>query len=108
MLAMKDTQVVLQDLRERREWKLPYAAIEPPPTDASRTQKGPAVPPEPSAPKPTREDFRRGDKVAFEDKYLQTVVGTIVRINERTATVDAGNGNSWRVGFALLRRVLDI
>jgi len=39
---------------------------------------------------------------------LQTVVGTIVRINERTATVDAGNGNSWRVGFALLRRVLDI
>ena len=63
---------------------------------------------EPSAPKPTREDFRRGDKVAFEDKCLQTVVGTIVRINERTATVDAGNGNSWRVGFALLRRVLDI
>jgi hypothetical protein len=103
VLAMKDTQVVLQDLRERREWKLPYAAIEPPPTDASRTQQGPAVPPELSAPKPTREDFRRGDKVAFEDKYLQTVVGTIVRINERTATVDAGNGNSWRVGFALLR-----
>ncbi|GKS92172.1 hypothetical protein [Acidovorax sp. SUPP2539] len=59
-------------------------------------------------PKPTREDFRRGDKVAFEDKYLQTVVGTVVRINERTATVDAGGGNTWRVGFALLRRVLDI
>lgn len=27
---MKDTQVVLQNLRERREWKQPYAAIEPP------------------------------------------------------------------------------
>ncbi|MBF9266035.1 hypothetical protein [Paracidovorax cattleyae] len=46
--------------------------------------------------------------MAFEDKYLQTVVGTVVRINERTATVDAGGGNTWRLGFALLRRVLDI
>lgn len=34
VLAMKDTQVVLQDLRERREWKLPYTAIEPPSADA--------------------------------------------------------------------------
>lgn len=107
VLAMKDTQVVLQELRERREWKLPYAAIEPP-TDTGRPRQGAAAQPEPRAPKPTREDFRRGDKVAFEDKYLQTVVGTVVRINERTATVDAGGGNTWRVGFALLRRVLDI
>ncbi len=84
------------------------AAIEPPLTDAGRTQQGAAAQPEPSAPKPTREDFRRGDKVAFEGKYLQTVVGTVVRINERTATVDAGGGSTWRVGFALLRRVLDI
>ncbi|MBN8750964.1 Uncharacterised protein [Xylophilus ampelinus] len=108
VLAMKDTQVVLQDLRERREWKLPYTAIEPPSADADRAQQGAAMPPAPNAPKPTREDFRRGDKVAFEDKYLQTVVGTVVRINECTATVDAGGGNTWRVGFALLRRVLDI
>lgn len=30
VVAMRDTQVTLQDLRERKEWKLPYAAIEPP------------------------------------------------------------------------------
>jgi hypothetical protein len=46
--------------------------------------------------------------VAFEDKYLNTVVGTIVRINQRTATVDTGDGTSWRVGFGLLRHVLEI
>ena len=45
---------------------------------------------------------------AFEDKYLQTVVGTIVRINSRTATIDPGDGTHWRVGFALLRHVLDV
>ena len=107
VVAMRDTQVTLQDLRERKEWKLPYAAIEPPlPDPATRPQ---AVAPEPpAAPRPTRNDFRCGEKVAFEDKYLQTVVGTIVRINSRTATIDPGDGTQWRVGFGLLRHILDV
>jgi regulation of enolase protein 1 (concanavalin A-like superfamily) len=58
--------------------------------------------------KPGRDDFRCGEKVSFEDKYLQTQVGIVVRINQRTATVDTGDGHSWRVGFPLLRHVLDI
>ena len=107
VVAMRDTQVTLQDLRERKEWKLPYAAIEPPlPDPATRPQ---AVAPEPpAAPRPTRNDFRCGEKVAFEDKYLQTVVCTIVRINGRTATIDPGDGTQWRVGFGLLRHILDV
>jgi len=107
VVAMRDTQVTLQDLRERKEWKLPYAAIEPPlPDPATRPQ---AVAPEPpAASRPTRNDFRCGEKVAFEDKYLQTVVGTIVRINSRTATIDPGDGTQWRVGFGLLRHILDV
>ena len=64
--------------------------------------------PPPAPPKPTRNDFRCGEKVAFEDKYLQTVVGTIVRINDRTASIDPGDGTKWRVGFGLLRHVLDV
>ena len=47
-------------------------------------------------------------KVSFDDKYLQPQVGTVVRINQRTATVDTGNGQSWRVPFHMLRHVLDI
>ena len=107
VVAMRDTQVTLQDLRERKEWKLPYAAIEPPlPDPATRPQ---AVAPEPPAvSRPTRNDFRCGETVAFEDKYLQTVVGTIVRINSRTATIDPGDGTQWRVGFGLLRHILDV
>jgi len=108
VVAMKDTQVTLQDVTERREWKLPYAAIEPPePNPTARAQTAASAPP-PAAPQPSRNDFRCGEKVAFEDKYLQTVVGTIVRINDRTATIDPGDGSKWRVGFALLRHVLDV
>lgn len=106
VVALKDTQVTLHEDGSRREWKLPYAAIEPPAPNAAANAA--ATPAPPAAPTATRNDFRCGEKVVFEDKHLQTVVGTIVRINERTATVDPGDGTKWRVGFALLRHVLDI
>ena len=106
VVDMRDTQVVLHELATRREWKLPYAAVEPPAGGAAPAQPEPAVPP--AVPLPQRGDFRCGEKVAFEDRYLNTQVGTITRINQRTATIDTGNGPSWRVGFTLLRHVVDI
>jgi len=102
VVALKDTQVTLHEDGTRCEWKLPYAAIEPPAPTAAPSQ------PQPAPPRPARNDFRCGEKVAFEDKYLNTVVGTIVRINQRTATIDTGDGTSWRVGFGLLRHILNI
>ena len=106
VVDMRDSQVVLHEMATRREWKLPYAAIEPPPAGAAPPEPEPT--PAQTAPLPQRGDFRCGEKVAFEDRYLNTQVGTITRINQRTATVDTGNGHSWRVGFALLRHVVDI
>ncbi len=46
--------------------------------------------------------------VAFEDKHLNTVAGTLMRIKQRAATIGMGDRSSWRVGFGLLRHVLDI
>ena len=105
VVAMGDAKVTLHEEGTRREWKLPYAAVEPPKTTSSAPASPPPAPP---LIKPTRDDFRCGEKVSFEDKYLQTQVGTVVRVNQRTATVDTGDGHAWRVGFALLRHVLDI
>lgn len=105
VVAMKDTQAVLHEDGTRREWKLPYAAIEPPAVTPSKAAAPPAPP---APPQPSRNDFRCGEKVAFEDKHLNTIVGTIVRINQRTASIDPGDGTTWRVGFALLRHVVDI
>ena len=106
VVAMKDTQVTLHEEGTRREWKLPYAAVEPPLATGQPT----AAPPysKPSQINSSRNDFRAGEKVSFDDKYLQPQVGTIVRINQTTATVDTGNGHTWRVPFHMLRHVLDI
>jgi hypothetical protein len=105
VIAMKDTQLTLHEDGTRSSWTVPYTAVEPPAPGAAR----PAPASEPaSTARASRNDFRCGETVAFEDKHLNTVVGTIVRINQRTATIDPGDGTSWRVAFALLRHVVDI
>ena len=105
VIAMKDMQLTVQEEGTRSSWTVPYTAVEPPAPGATK----PAPAPQPAAiPRASRNDFRCGEKVAFEDKHLNSVVGTIVRINQRTATIDPGDGTTWRVGFALLRHVVDI
>jgi hypothetical protein len=106
VVELKDRQLTIHEDGTRSSWSLPYAAVEPPQPMA--TTPTPKPEPAPAAPRATRNDFRCGEKVAFEDKYLNTVVGTIVRINQRTATIDPGDGTTWRVGFVLLRHVVDI
>jgi hypothetical protein len=105
VVEFKDKQLTIHEDGTRSSWAVPYAAVEPPPHGAARPDPAPEPP---TTLRATRNDFRCGEKVAFEDKYLNTVVGTIVRINQRTATIDFGDGTTWRVGFALLRHVVDI
>src|SRR5690348_5232353 len=56
IVDLLDATVVLQGVEVWAEWKLPYAAIEPPMPDSGAMP--PAAPPAtPTAPKPTREEF---------------------------------------------------
>ncbi|MEZ5653140.1 MAG: hypothetical protein R3E87_21610 [Burkholderiaceae bacterium] len=103
IVELKKRQVVLHEIGAYREWTLSYTAIAPPGDSLQ-----PAPPPGPTVVKPTRGDFQRGDRVSFEDRYLQTQVGVIVRVNQKTASIDTGDGGNWRVSFALLRHVHDV
>ena len=105
IIAMKDTQLTVHEDGMRSSWTVPYTAVEPPAPQAAKPATAPEPPPVGRA---SRNDFRCGEKVAFEDKHLNTIVGTIVRINQRTATIDPGDGMTWRVGFSLLRHVVDV
>jgi hypothetical protein len=98
VVAMKDTQITVQDDATRATWTLPYAAIEIP--AGSRPSPQAASPKAP--PRPTRDDFRVGDRVSFEDRHLQTRIGTIVRINQKTVSVDCDD-QRWRVSFGRFR-----
>jgi hypothetical protein len=51
--------------------------------------------------------FNIGDTVTFTPECGHVVVGTVVRLNQKTATVVAKDSRSWRVSPALLSKVSD-
>ena len=109
VVAMKDRRVTLLDEASRTHFTLPYAAIVATPSsgpDNGAEASNPAkfTPPPEIA---SRADFRVGNRVSFTDQNLQHRVGLIVRINQRTATLEC-DGQTWRVGFGLLRPIVDI
>ena len=107
VVAIKDDQITVHDESARSQWKLSYAAIDPGEDGEPLEELSPPYS-QPIAHGPSRGDFARGDKVSFTDKYLQPHVGTISRINQRTASVDCEGDTIWRVPFAMLRHVMDI
>ncbi len=110
VVAMKDRRVTVFDEASRSHFTLPYAAIVTAPStgpgndDANASvQAKPTPPPEIAS----RADFRVGNRVSFTDRNLEHRRGLIVRINQRTATLDC-DGQTWRVGFGSLRPLVDI
>ncbi|MBC7704366.1 MAG: hypothetical protein H7274_10555 [Rhodoferax sp.] len=110
VVAMKDRRVTVFDEASRSHFTLPYAAIVTTPASGPDTDDTNASVPAKPTPPPeiaSRADFRVGNRVSFTDQHLQHRVGLIVRINQRTATLDC-DGQTWRVGFGLLRPLVDI
>ena len=94
----KSDQLLILAENPAQYWWVPYAAVHLDPNQA----------PLPEPPKPLgRSDFALGDTVSFEGRDLIQQLGTIVRMNPKTATVSC-DGHEWRVSFALLRHIVDL
>jgi hypothetical protein len=105
VIAMRETDVTVHEEQAKLRWKLPYAAVDPSAVDAENVQ---ATPHRSAPPRQAPAALRRGDKVTFDDQYGNTIAGTVVRVNQKTATVDPGDGTTWRVAFGLLRPLIDV
>jgi hypothetical protein len=107
VVAIKDAQVTVHEEASRMQWKLSYAAIDPG-EGQEPIEAQPSSAAQPQVQKLGPDDFRRGDRVSFTDKYLQPQIGTITRINQRTASVECDDGPGWRVPYGMLSHVMDI
>ena len=94
----KSDQLLILADNPAQYWWVPYAAIQLDPSQAPLPE-----PPEPKG----RSDFALGDTVSFEGRDLIQYLGSIVRMNQKTATVSC-DGHEWRVSYALLRHVVDL
>lgn len=52
----------------------------------------------------TMTELRVGDKVSFEPESGREIVGTIIRLNQKSVTVATPEGSQWRVTPTLLSR----
>jgi ribosome maturation factor RimP len=98
IIEFKPDQVLIHAEDLSKYWWVPYASIQ---IDSV------PMPPAETATRPTRHDFAVGDTVSFEGRDLIQRFGTIVRVNQKTATLSS-DGQEWRVSFALLRHVIDL
>ncbi|WP_250479815.1 MULTISPECIES: hypothetical protein [unclassified Caballeronia] len=104
IIELRHTQAVVQDNVTRRRFAVLYAAILLDATAAPIQKEAP-----PPRPRPRPEEFFIGDTVGFTDKHLNERVGTVVRLNSKTASVAVTDSEGhWRVSYSLLRKILDI
>ena len=50
--------------------------------------------------------FRVGDRVSFETDH-GTVEGIVMRVNQKTVTIDSDDGRSWRVSPGFVSKIVN-
>ncbi len=99
VLEMRRKELEVQDLEEPIRWTLPYAAINLEGADVQiREQKPQGL---------GRNEVALGDVVGFLDRDQQQRTGKIIRLNDKTVTLQCNPGQ-WRVYYSSLHRVLDV
>ena len=98
LLEMRRKQAVVLDLETQRRWLISYAAINLDGADVEiRDQPKQGL---------SRQSVAVGDVVGFVDRDHQQRSGQILRLNDKTVTLQVGH-QQWRVAYALLHRVVE-
>lgn len=86
------------DTATGQRWLIPYAAINPDGADVDIREK----------PRQGlgRNELAIGDRVGFVGRDHQERSGCVIRLNDKTVTLDCA-GQQWRVAYSLPYRVVD-
>ena len=95
---IKQTKAVVQNLRDGKRWQIPLCAINIRGTDTRIVQ--------PDVEGLTKNELSIGDSVGFVDRAGVEQHGRVVRLNQKTATMESPD-KRWRVSYSLLYKVID-
>jgi hypothetical protein len=99
VLEMRRKELVVLDMEDAVRWTMSYAAINLEGADVQiREQKPQGL---------GRNEVSMGDVVGFLDRDRQQRIGKVIRLNDKTVTLQCGPGQ-WRVAYSFLHRVLDV
>lgn len=98
LLEMRRKQAVVLDSDDARSWLISYAAINLDGSDVQiRENKTQGL---------GRNEVAVGDVVGFVDRDQNQRTGKIIRLNDKTVSLQCGAAQ-WRVAYAYLHRVVD-
>lgn len=98
VLEMRRKQAVVLDLDDARRWIISYAAINLDGADVQiREHKQQGL---------GRNEIAVGEMVGFVDRDHQQRTGRVIRLNDKTVSLQCGN-SQWRVAYQFLHRVVD-
>lgn len=98
VLEMRRKQAVVLDRDDGRRWLIPYVAINLDGADVQIRERKPQG--------LGRNEVAIGDLVGFVDRNQQQRGGRIIRLNDKTVTLQCGQ-QQWRVAYCFLHRVVD-
>lgn len=98
LLELRRKQALVLDTATGQRWLIPYAAINIDGADVEIREK----------PRQGlgRNEVAIGDRVGFVGRDQQERSGRVIRLNDKTVTLDCA-GQQWRVAYSLLHRVVD-
>ena len=98
LLEMRRKQAVILDTQDARRWLISYAAINLEGADVQiRENKSTGL---------GRNELAIGDVVGFVDRDQNHRTGKIIRLNDKTVSLQCGS-TQWRVAYAYLHHVVD-
>ncbi|MBK9440769.1 MAG: hypothetical protein IPN53_05380 [Comamonadaceae bacterium] len=98
VMELRRKQAILRDLDDAESWIIDYAAINLDGADVQiREHKPQGL---------GRNEVAIGETVGFLDRDQQQRTGKVIRLNDKTVTLQCG-GSQWRVAYSYLHRVFD-
>lgn len=100
VIQPKKTRCLIKNIKDEKHWDIPFYFINlnDVNTDIHPEQNQTGIP---------KAALKVGDKVGFKAQGNQEVYGEVIRLNQKTATIQVGTRHQWRVSYRLLFPVLD-
>lgn len=95
---IKQTKAIVRNLRDGKRWQVHLSSINVRESASNITLK--------NTEGLSKNELSLGETVGFIDNNGQQQCGTVVRLNQKTVTIEAED-RGWRVSYALLHKVIE-
>lgn len=97
---IKQTRAHVRHCESNSRWDIPLCAINVRGVDTSISEQ--------QKQGLTKNELHVGEVVGFVDRSGIERSGKVIRLNQKSVTIDDHSGGSWRVGYSLLHKVINI